>query len=534
MAAALELGPGFGSESVGLGLEPVGEPLVMEPRPVEGGLQRIVVHQQVQQHLDGVAGDAGAAPAAQGVGLLALPGDHRAHRGEHSLAGTDGIGLALDQAEEVGPARSGGKIVHLVVEEEAGAGHPEATAIETVQGSGERHEVAVPVHDGEMGGFAAGRQGCRGGGAGPGLHLRRCGGVAGIDLRRPVGDPCRIEQLGGGGFAGRRVAQQKAIGEGATEGFGQQMVAIGAEARELLPSQLLQHAQGLAQDDTAGGRQRHGGELPAEGLGNEWLAPDRLVGGEVGGRQHAAVGARRLLDRRGHGAGDDPLRPKLGVAAEGGGEVRLAQHAAYGRRLPAFFPAEIGEPHLDGFGEAQQELMVLTCAQSVVQVAADAEAFGGQPPGRLDHFWPGKAAVAALQLPQACRRAGDSRGQGPHQRSVFHRLALRVQVHAGPGPGRRRLAEVQRLDLASHAHQGEAAAPKIACLGVDHGKHQCGGHGGVHGITAGAQDREAGRGGQRVGRRHGAAGAGRCRNRGGAGDAGTEISHRNEHEESQG
>src|SRR5436853_591390 len=41
VATALELGPRFRGEGVGLGLDPVGQPLVVEPRAVEGGLQGV-------------------------------------------------------------------------------------------------------------------------------------------------------------------------------------------------------------------------------------------------------------------------------------------------------------------------------------------------------------------------------------------------------------------------------------------------------------------------------------------------------------
>ena len=43
VAAALELGPGLGGEGVGLRLQAVGEPLVVEARTVERGLERVAV-----------------------------------------------------------------------------------------------------------------------------------------------------------------------------------------------------------------------------------------------------------------------------------------------------------------------------------------------------------------------------------------------------------------------------------------------------------------------------------------------------------
>ena len=43
------------------------------------------------------------------------------HGGERALAGGDGVGGALDEAEAVGRAGLGGEVVHLVVEQEAEA-----------------------------------------------------------------------------------------------------------------------------------------------------------------------------------------------------------------------------------------------------------------------------------------------------------------------------------------------------------------------------------------------------------------------------
>jgi hypothetical protein len=46
------------------------------------------------------------------------------------------------------------------------------------------------------------------------------------------------------------------------------------------------------------------------------------------------------------------------------------------------------------------------------------------------------------------------------------------------------------------AQEQKAAAAQVAGRGMDHGQSKAGGHGGVHGVAARAQDFEAGVGGE--------------------------------------
>src|SRR5439155_23305683 len=109
----------------------------------------------------GDGGDAGGATgSAHAVGELAalVPvvscgEDGGGHGGERALAGGDGVGGALDEAEHVGDADLGGEIVHLVVQEEAEAIDGDAVAVAAVEGSGAGDGVAVLVDDGEVGGL---------------------------------------------------------------------------------------------------------------------------------------------------------------------------------------------------------------------------------------------------------------------------------------------------------------------------------------------------------------------------------------------
>ena len=92
---------------------------------------------------------------------LAVGGDDGGgHGGERALAGGDGVGGALDEAEHVGDADLGGEVVHLVVEEEAEAVDGDAGAEAAVEGVGAGDGVAFGVDDGEvrgLGGLFCGR-----------------------------------------------------------------------------------------------------------------------------------------------------------------------------------------------------------------------------------------------------------------------------------------------------------------------------------------------------------------------------------------
>ena len=77
--------------------------------------------------------------------LAVLFDEGRRHRGERPFAGCDRVGLALHQAVHVRRAGLGGEIVHLVVEQKAGAGrdHPGAEIAVDRIGHGDRVAGAV-------------------------------------------------------------------------------------------------------------------------------------------------------------------------------------------------------------------------------------------------------------------------------------------------------------------------------------------------------------------------------------------------------
>ena len=106
-----------------------------------------------------------------GIGLQ----EGRAHAGEHAFAWGYGVGLAADQAVDVGRAGAGGEVVHLVVEQDPGPWRDEAGAEGGVDAQGGRDPVAFAVEDGEVGGV---------GPLGGRIAARATGGPVGVDVPR--------------------------------------------------------------------------------------------------------------------------------------------------------------------------------------------------------------------------------------------------------------------------------------------------------------------------------------------------------------
>src|SRR5205085_2102947 len=64
--------------------------------------------------------------------------------------GGDGVGVGADEAEVVGHAGLGGEVVHLVIEDHAGAGDDDLRPEGGVDGGGERDDVPVGVGGGDV------------------------------------------------------------------------------------------------------------------------------------------------------------------------------------------------------------------------------------------------------------------------------------------------------------------------------------------------------------------------------------------------
>ena len=241
-------------------------------------------------------------------GTSAVRGDDgRGHGGERALAGGDGVGGALDEAEHVGDADLGGEVVHLVVHEEAEAFDGDSGAEAAVEGGGAGDGVALGVDDGEVGGL--GGLLC---GVGCGRRRQEAGGADevfadGVGLvgsmeAAPGGGVLRFGHLLEGKVVEVGVAEVvAAVHVGAAEGFGDDVdlrgAAVGAEFGEVVAGEDVED---LDEDDAAGGWWRRGDDVVAAVVAVDGLAVFDLVGGEVFGGDEAAAGFLEGGDLLGH------------------------------------------------------------------------------------------------------------------------------------------------------------------------------------------------------------------------------------------
>jgi hypothetical protein len=106
------------------------------------------------------------------------------HAAEHALAGRDGVGSAAHQPVGIGHAGFGREVVHLIVQQEARAGHYHFAAVGTIQGRGAAHGVAEGIDDAVVRGFGAfiarqlGPGGYAGAGRSPAPRAERGGALA--------------------------------------------------------------------------------------------------------------------------------------------------------------------------------------------------------------------------------------------------------------------------------------------------------------------------------------------------------------------
>ena len=88
-------------------------------------------------------------------GLTVFENQSGGHRGEGPPARCDGVGLTLHQTVGIRGAGLGGKVIHLVIEQHAGAGHHDVRAEAEVEGVGVSHHIAVSICYRVMGGVGA-------------------------------------------------------------------------------------------------------------------------------------------------------------------------------------------------------------------------------------------------------------------------------------------------------------------------------------------------------------------------------------------
>ena len=123
-------------------------PLVVQSR-LRDGLRNIHLEiDHVHQVLQYGGDDARSAWRSGGEPCLAVAhGNDRRHRTQRPLAGGYRIGFATREAKRIGHARLGRKVIHFVVEQDAGSARDDARAKRQVQRIGAADNVARSVHD---------------------------------------------------------------------------------------------------------------------------------------------------------------------------------------------------------------------------------------------------------------------------------------------------------------------------------------------------------------------------------------------------
>ena len=180
--------------------------------------------------------------------------DRRRHRAEHALARRDGVGLAAEQAEHVRRARLGAEVVHLVVQQEAGASDDLPVAVRAVERRRGRRR-RCRRHRRPSSASSPNARSRRGW---PGL-TRRLGvaRVSEMPLRSDVGVAPR-QQAGHRHAEEVRVAQPLgAIRVDAPLGLRHQMNRARRVVAVVAEREAFEDVEQLHQGDAAGARRRH-------------------------------------------------------------------------------------------------------------------------------------------------------------------------------------------------------------------------------------------------------------------------------------
>ena len=232
---------------------------MVEARGVDGLLDVEAAFRGGEEDAGDGGDDAGAAGRAEDVAELAVfEDDGGGHGAQGALAGGDGVGRTLNEAEHVGNTELDGEVVHLVVEQKAERTGGDAGAETVIEGGGDGDGVAFRIDDGVVGGvvgfgaaaaggFGRGREetgGAREGGAGSG------GG--GVDGGAPGGGVGFGGEFGAGDGVVVGVAEVVgAVHVGAAIGFDDEVDGLGGAVARFGQVVAFEDIEGAEQDDAA-------------------------------------------------------------------------------------------------------------------------------------------------------------------------------------------------------------------------------------------------------------------------------------------
>src|SRR6185312_1084054 len=124
----------------------VGQPLMVEFGGIDGFFGAHAKIEDIDKCLEDRSSDRRTAGGAYHEGRPAIvENDRGRHRAEHSFARGDGVCLRAHRAIHVRNAWFDAKIIHFVVQKEAGSAYDDLVAVPPIQGGGDRYRISAAV-----------------------------------------------------------------------------------------------------------------------------------------------------------------------------------------------------------------------------------------------------------------------------------------------------------------------------------------------------------------------------------------------------
>ena len=418
--------------------------------------------------------------------LAVLENDGRCHRRQRPLVRGDGILLTLNQPEHVRRARLGGEVVHLVVHEKAERADGDLRSVSAIQGRRDRHGIACLVDHGVV------RRLCRllpcenrtlfrivleGGRDTRALQATRCTRLLRVHRFAPFDRIVLVGQLEHRQRAELRIAQElRAIVEGASIGFRDQVDGFSGPASGLRQIEPFENVQRLDQRDAAGGRRRGADDLESSIRAAHRHAILHFVVAQIIERNETAPFLHELGELSRHFSGVEIIR-RFDDALERASQLRLFQDIAL---LPALAVVledalRVGvlrEPRVSGHRARVIPAERITLAR--------------ETNGRLHDLFQRQLAELFLRMDHALHRAWNTRGEITDATEIRDHIALAVLIHGGRCLGRRLLAEIEKVSFTIvHAHEHEATAADVAGRWMYYGKRESGRDRGIDRVATG-------------------------------------------------
>ena len=474
MAAALQLANRIRAEA-GLELDNIRQPLMMHSRCTRGDTDIHLVVDHVHDHLQHRRYDPAAARAARCEhGSAVLEHHRRRHRAQRPFACFNRIRHPADQSIGICCAGLGGKIIHFVVQDKAGAGDTHAGTERQIECIAVGNHVAVSVNNGEVRRIDT-------------LFFQR---DAGRNLLR---GPRLLHVDPGSEFPGVLFARQPIarhvveiciskvftpICKGEFGNLDKQMNIIGA-FRAILPDwKMLENIQHLDNMYAAGARGRHRDDVIATVGAADRVPDNRLIGSERFCVDQTAAFFHFGDDFFRDLATIESVRTVFGNLFERPGKICLYEALPWQIGLAILF-----EEILERRNVAAKP--ITRPLQSVRHVVADLDSIPGQFDRRGQQSLPWQLAVLAVGKMQSRYRAGHTCRQMAEPGSLHIDIAVGIEEHVTRHTDRCNLAIIDRFgfSVSSRINEHEPAATDISCAWSDYCQREADGDRGIDGCA---------------------------------------------------